>query len=282
MASSTAARPIQPRRKISCRHVFLVGRRATRYLKSLNSFLFIIAALLATTLVPRAQDNPRKTVWSGVYAAAQADRGRAVYETQCFECHNGDLDPQNTASRLVGDRFMDRWREDSLGNLFNFVSTSMPRRAPASLTKNAYLDVVSYVLQLNKFPAGSQELSTDVLEGIRVERKEGPKPLPSGALVQLAGCLTVDPDETWLLSNATEPARTRRANDSTPEELKAAETTPLGTNTFRLQNFAYAGDFRPLNHIGEKMLAKGTLIRQTNKDRINLTWLKTIDSNCEP
>lgn len=233
--------------------------------------------------MPRPGDTARKTVWSGVYTEAQAARGRAVYETHCFECHNGDLDPANTASRLIGMRFMDRWREDSLGNLFNFVSTSMPRRAPASLTEGAYLDVVAYLLQLNSLPAGSAELAGEILEGIQLEHKEGPRPLPNGSVVHLVGCLSVDPDEVWMLTNATEPARTRRANDTTPEELRAAGEMPLGPHTFRLQNFAYvSGDFRPLDHIGHKMLVKGTLIRQTNRERINLTAMKTVDSVCEP
>jgi len=223
-----------------------------------------------------------QTVWSGVYTAAQAERGRAVYEEHCIECHHGDLDPQNTASRLIGDRFLDRWREETVEYLFNFVSTSMPRRAPASLTKNAYLDAVGFLFHLNKFPAGNRELTLDTIQKIRFERKEGPKPLPGNSLVQVVGCLIADADDTWMITHATEPARTRRNDEATTEELKAAESTPLGVHTFRLQNFAYAGRFNPLDHIGEKILIKGTLIRQINRERVNLTYIKSIDSACEP
>ncbi|MBI4472522.1 MAG: c-type cytochrome [Acidobacteria bacterium] len=238
---------------------------------------FILALLILQLSAP-----PRKTVWDGVYTATQAERGRAVYEEHCFECHNGDLDPQNTSSRLIGDRFMDRWREESVDYLFNFVSTSMPRRAPASLTKNAYLDAVSFLFHLNKFPPGNQELTLDVLQDIQFQREEGPRPLPGNSLVQVVGCLIADADDTWMITHATEPARTRRNDEATPEELKAATTKPLGPHSFRLQNFAYAGRFDPLDHRGEKILIKGTLIRQINRERINLTYVKVIDTACEP
>ena len=178
---------------------------------------------------------------------------------------------------------MDRWREESLGYLFNFVSTSMPRRAPASLTENVYLDIVSFLMRSNHFPAGTEPVSKSAVEAIRFERKDGPKPLPGNALVQLVGCLSVDPDEVWFLTNATEPARTRKSMEIAPEELKSSDTKALGSHTFRLTNFEFVGSsFRRLNHIGHKLLVKGTLIRQTNRDRISLTALTVLSESCEP
>ena len=35
---------------------------------------------------------------------------------------------------LKGQQFMDNWREDSVKSLFTLIQTSMPRRAPASLS----------------------------------------------------------------------------------------------------------------------------------------------------
>ena len=219
-------------------------------------------------------------MWSGVYTSAQATRGEAQFQTNCSECHDGDLDPRSTASRLVGDRFMDRWREDSLGYLFGFVSTSMPRRAPASLTEDVYLDVVSFLMRSNGFPAGERPLTKDALEDIRMERKSGPAPLPGGALVQVEGCLAVDPDETFFLNSATEPARARRSGDPTPQEIEAARGHALGPNSFRLTNFEFVRDFRRLDHLGKKVFVKGTLIRQTNKDRITIFAIKVLSADC--
>ena len=245
----------------------------------------LIAALLltGTAAISRQNESPR-TIWNGVFSTGQAVRGQEQFQMHCAECHDGDLNPRDTASRLVGDRFMDRWREDTLGNLFNFVSTSMPRTRPASLTKAVYLDVISFLLSKNSIPPGVRDLNEDDVEGIHFQRKDGPKPLPGGALVQVAGCLSVDlQDETFTLTHATDPARTRRVNDSTPEEIAAAAERALGMNSFRLENWAYLGkSFSRLDHIGHKVLAKGTLIRQTNRERISLTYMRTLDTSCEP
>lgn len=248
------------------------------------SVLLVAAVLFTGTAAISRQQGTRQTIWSGVYTSAQASRGQELFQTHCAECHDGDLNPSNTASRLVGDRFMDRWREDSLANLFDFVSTSMPRNRPASLTKPVYLDVLSYLLSRNAVQGGPTELKEADVESIRFQRKDGPKPLPSGSLVQLIGCLAVDlQDETFTLTHASEPSRSRRVNDSPPEEIGAAAEKPLGELTFRLENWAYLGKaFNRLDHIGHRVMAKGTLIRQTNKERINLTYMRTLDTTCEP
>jgi hypothetical protein len=241
-----------------------------------------IGILLISTLAAVTAPQSRKTVWSGVYTTTQAERGRGLYETHCFECHNGDLDPKNTASRLIGARFMDKWREDSIGNLFHFVSTSMPRNAPATLTEEAYLDVVAFLLQLNALPTGNSDLTKDALESIQIEYKEGPRPLPTNAAIDVVGCLSVDADETFTITSATEPVRARKPNEASPEELSAAAGRPLGPHTFRLQNLPLISNFRPFDNVGHKILVKGLLIRQLNRERINLSYLKVIDAACEP
>ena len=50
--------------------------------------------------------------------------------------------------------------------------------------------------------------------------------------------------------------------------------------TFRLQNLALLGDFKPEVHKGHKMLAKGPLIRQANSDRISVTELEMLAPSC--
>ena len=48
-----------------------------------------LIALLATGIALRAQDTPR--IWQGVYTTAQAERGKAVFNTTCLRCHGEDL-----------------------------------------------------------------------------------------------------------------------------------------------------------------------------------------------
>src|SRR5215207_8344837 len=66
-----------------------------------------------------AQAAP-KTVLEGVFTAAQEDRGRMIYGAQCAMCHDGvDVDGPS----LEGVPFVDRWREDTLDHLFEFIKT---------------------------------------------------------------------------------------------------------------------------------------------------------------
>lgn len=109
-----------------------------------------------------AQSTPR-TVWDGVYTPVQAARGQDVYDRSCGECHQADLSGggDEAAAVLKGPDFFARWQGRSVGDLVNTISRSMPKTAPGSLTAEAYVDVVSFLMRKNLVPAGDAELSTD-------------------------------------------------------------------------------------------------------------------------
>jgi mono/diheme cytochrome c family protein len=86
----------------------------------------------------------------GFYSAEQAERGEESFRGTCRECH--------TASEFRGSDFEWQWRRQNAWNLFNEISWTMPEDAPGSLTDQTYADVVAYILQLNKYPAGGDEL----------------------------------------------------------------------------------------------------------------------------
>src|SRR5690349_8822076 len=126
--------------------------------------LLILAAALP---LGSQSSQERKTVWQGVYTDEQAGRGKALYEMNCAGCHGMDL-AGDRGSSLQGRDFMERWREDNAETLFLFMKGSMPpnrnrnvRRVP--LPDETYIDIISYVFQANKFPAGSGELKLDTL-----------------------------------------------------------------------------------------------------------------------
>jgi cytochrome c len=95
------------------------------------------------------------------FTAPQADRGLRAYERSCTKCHQSDLqgNQEVEAPALAGDAFMSRWRGQATKDLFEKVSTKMPADQPGSLPADAYLDIVAYLLQANKFPSGNDELS---------------------------------------------------------------------------------------------------------------------------
>jgi quinoprotein glucose dehydrogenase len=115
----------------------------------------LAAVVLAAAVVLSAQS---KSVASGVYSAAQADRGRRLYVRDCAQCHGATLMGAEGGSALMGDPFLAHWAKKSLGELFDLMRTTMPDAAPGSLSDRQYADVLAYLLKENAFPAGSDDL----------------------------------------------------------------------------------------------------------------------------
>lgn len=106
-----------------------------------------------------AQDT--KSTWDGVFTEEQAARGAEQYEQECAQCHLEDLLGDGIAPALIGTPFHFRWSELSVGDMLVAIRTTMPQGAPASLSPQAYVDIVAYMLSVNDFPAGDMELPTD-------------------------------------------------------------------------------------------------------------------------
>ena len=114
-----------------------------------------------------------RSVRDGVYSSAQAMRGRQQYEYFCGSCHLQSLegDPGRDVPALNDERFLNNWNGRTVKELLQQISKTMPVDTPGSLTASNYVDVIAYILQVNNFPAGAQELSTgsDVLGGVLIE-----------------------------------------------------------------------------------------------------------------
>jgi mono/diheme cytochrome c family protein len=224
-----------------------------------------------------AQD---RTVLEGVYTAAQAMRGEAQYQMHCARCHGDDLSGR-AMGPLKGDKFLDRWREDNLGILFEHIRTKMPASEPGSLSEGAYLDILAHILQQNSIPPGEKELTAAAVAAVKLVGKDGSKPLSTNSLVQVTGCLALEGADNWILIDATDPVRSRNPEKSTPEELKNAAGAPAGSARFRLQNLEdLQPPFNATNSKGQKVQVKGVLIRQTNRDRINVLRADSVAAAC--
>jgi S-disulfanyl-L-cysteine oxidoreductase SoxD len=219
-----------------------------------------------------------KTVWDGVYTTAQAERGRELSDNYCIECHGDNLGG-GKAPPLTGPRWMELWREGGLDNIYDYIRMSMPAERPkGDLTADSYLDILAYILQLNEMPPGQQELARGPLWTIMIQSKDGPKPVPSQASVLTVGCVTQGTGNTWTLTNAIEPIRNKKLDETNPLEIKAYGSRSPGTLTFRLPN---ATLYKIEAQKGQRVLVKGVLGRQTVGDRINLTLLEPIGSACQ-
>jgi hypothetical protein len=100
-----------------------------------------------------------------LFTQAQADRGEAVYEDVCLECH--------TRVEFKEDAFLFAWEGASVGRLLSYLMENMPDESPGSLPERSYLDVTAYILQMNGWSAGDTELMNDeaALRAVRFEAR---------------------------------------------------------------------------------------------------------------
>ena len=108
---------------------------------------------------------------SGIYAAAQAIRGKDVYARSCAACHGANFQPAPGVPPVKGAAFLANWRGKSVGDLYDYTRTNMPTGAGGSLPDDEYLAVVAFLLEANGFPAGGQPLDPDMemLRAIGIE-----------------------------------------------------------------------------------------------------------------
>jgi len=187
------------------------------------------------------------------------------------------------APQLAGDKFVENWREDTEEDLFLKIGNTMPRRgfqgSEKSLSDREALDLAAFIFKKNGFPNGSG-MNASEMSNVWIEQQSGPKPLPNMSQIQVVGCMDQEADN-WLLAKAAQPTRLRASGEKVdPTVLKAAETKPLGSLKFRMQNLMMLGAFTPETHKGHKMLAQGVLIRQSGGDRLSVTQLEMVSANC--
>src|ERR1700689_1348906 len=116
---------------------------------------------------------PSKSVWDGIFTDDQAARGKAQYNTSCSSCHMEDLSGSGQALPLAGDAFTDVWEGQTMADLLGLVQGTMPQDRPGSLRPEQAPDVISYIIQVNKFPTGKEELKNDpdALKNILITKK---------------------------------------------------------------------------------------------------------------
>ena len=236
-----------------------------------------IAALMLAGIGVEAmalQQKPSRTVLEGVYTDAQAEAGRDEFEANCARCHEG-VCPDGPP--LVGPLFIERWREDSLASLFNWVSARMPRNAQGTLSEKIYLDAIALLLKENGFPVGNAELTVSNVADIQFIGPNGPKPLPGNAVVEVVGCFVKNPSGAWQVTKGSAPVRYRYGNETTPEALKAAADQALGTATYELVNVEdVRPGFKPDSISGNKVHVIGPLLRE----RIFVTAIESLSGAC--
>lgn len=135
-------------------------------------FIFISIFTFALATSAYAQQPPKR-IWDGVYTADQARRGKGEFDQTCSRCHNLTLIGSERGPAIKGATFLSHWDKGTVADLFIKIRDTMPEGGPGTLNEETKIDILSYILQQNGFPAGTEELKKDVslLEDIRLATK---------------------------------------------------------------------------------------------------------------
>lgn len=122
-----------------------------------------ISAILFLCACSGASAEPR-TINDGVYTREQARVGEQLYAAQCITCHD----------KKYFRPVFKTWDGRTLGLLFTVMSTSMPESNPGALPRKDYVDILAYILKLNRYKDGESELDyqNDALDEITIAARQ--------------------------------------------------------------------------------------------------------------
>ena len=217
------------------------ARRALRMIRSVSCALGVVwfVCILAGSLPVTVQARQAQTVRQGVYTEEQAKRGEAVYKERCASCHGETLGGR-IGPPLVGDDFIGNWDKAPLSDLAGKIRNTMPQDAPGTLTGEQSADVLAFILQAAKFPAGRTELGAGeaVLKQITwpagnpVQTKPAPTAAqassfpPAGNLAQVMRGILFPSSNIIFTAQTNDPGTPKTA----PDDAAGAGDTAAGFN----------------------------------------------------
>ena len=112
---------------------------------------WLVAALLSGFVGLPAALADGRTTNDAVYNEEQAEAGEQLYEEHCLLCHD----------KKYFRPVFKTWEGQTLDTMLVVMSTTMPQSNPGVLPLDDYVDILAYMLSLNRYPAGAEPLSDD-------------------------------------------------------------------------------------------------------------------------
>jgi glucose/arabinose dehydrogenase/mono/diheme cytochrome c family protein len=181
--------------------------------------------LTALAIASIAVAQTSRLVGAGVYTQEQANRGKTAYTAQCVSCHGAEMRGNDETPGLTGDAFLANWRQRSVDDLFEKVRVSMPADKPGSLSRQTNVDILAYILAVNKFPAGNTELGaqTEVLKEIKFQTPAALQAAPEATARVSAPAPVTDPAPVLEEGKPIDRRPPEKADDKPafPEQTRA-------------------------------------------------------------
>jgi mono/diheme cytochrome c family protein len=107
------------------------------------------------TPIPRSvrRGAPTRFAADGVYTATQAIQGEEVFNRECSSCHQTNV--------YTGPNFTARWSGQTLADVYEQFSLTMPPANPGGLTPASYASILAFFLSRSAHPEGEQPLAAD-------------------------------------------------------------------------------------------------------------------------
>jgi len=99
-----------------------------------------------------------ETCHASALTSTAAQDNQLPKEETCLACHGETLEGSGPVRPLTGPDFAANWNGLSMGDMLERTRTTMPMDKPGTLSRQQIADVLSYVLSVNKLPAGDVEL----------------------------------------------------------------------------------------------------------------------------
>lgn len=133
--------------------------------RGMTVLLAVCIATMGTWATMAGAQTP-VTIWSGVYTAAQGQRGAELHNDVCAMCHGPRLNGAGQAEMppspaIAGPGFLRKWSGRNLAALFMLVRHTMPTDSPGTLTDQQAADAIAHMLAVSGVPAGGKEMPTD-------------------------------------------------------------------------------------------------------------------------
>ncbi|MGC3944134.1 MAG: hypothetical protein QM762_06340 [Chryseolinea sp.] len=119
-------------------------------------------ALLVTTLLfscknpDKVAEHASDSVGNSAVQNTQSSlvqAGALLYGGSCESCHGKDLRGTEGGTTLIGEGFAEKWKNKSLGELFDLTKSTMPKTSPNSLDEKSYASVLAFILDANGYSA---------------------------------------------------------------------------------------------------------------------------------
>ena len=128
------------------------------FLKYLHLFILIAFISSCASSDDEKPQTALQDANAGIFSQIQIQNGQQLFNLHCVACHGNDLRGTEGGTALMGDHFLEKWKDSTLAQLYSVTQKTMPKANPGSLDDPSYASLIAFILSANGFPSGHAKL----------------------------------------------------------------------------------------------------------------------------